>query len=127
MIRGTPANRSREATFADLELLGDEVSAEIIRGAIVEKASPTMAHGRSQLMTGRVLSQRVDRRPGGRWPGGWSSGTEVDVEYETHELYRHDLAAGGGSELRPVRRAVRSASARTGCARCCRRPTKSAI
>lgn len=86
-------HRSRKAVFADLEALGDDVSAEIIHGAIVEKASPTMEHGRSQLMAGRVLGRRFDRRPGGRWPGGWWFGTEVDVEYETHELYRHDLVA----------------------------------
>ncbi|HET7504438.1 MAG TPA: Uma2 family endonuclease [Kofleriaceae bacterium] len=84
-------HRPRKAAFAELEALGDDVSAEIIRGAIVEKASPTMEHGRSQLMTGRVLGRRFDRRPGGRRPGGWWFGTEVDVESETHELYRHDL------------------------------------
>ena len=84
-------HQARTATFADLEALADDVSAEVIRGTLVEKASPTMEHGRSQLMTGRILSRRFDRRPGGRWPGGWWFGTEVDVEYETHEIYRHDL------------------------------------
>src|SRR5215470_2112203 len=78
-------------TFADLEALGDDVSAEIIHGTIVQKAMPTMEHGRSQLGAGGVLRRRFDRRPGGRWPGGWWLGTEVDVEYETHELYRHDI------------------------------------
>lgn len=85
------ASHRPKATFADLEALGDDVSAEIIHGAIVEKAMPTMEHGRSQLMVGRVLGRRFDRRPGGRWPGGWWFGTEVDVEYETHEIFRHDL------------------------------------
>jgi Uma2 family endonuclease len=85
------ASHRPKARFADLEALGDDISAEIIRGAIVEKASPTMEHGRSQLMTGQILGRRFDRRPGGRWPGGWWFGIEVDVEYETHEIYRHDL------------------------------------
>ena len=85
------ATPRRNATFVDLEALGDEVSAEIIHGAIVEKASPTMEHGRAQLGLGGILNRRYDRRPGGRWPGGWWFGTEVDVEYEMHELYRHDL------------------------------------
>jgi Uma2 family endonuclease len=84
-------HRPLQATFVDLEALGDTVSAEIIHGAIVEKASPTMEHGRSQLAAGGALRRRFDRGPGGRWPGGWWFGTEVDVEYGTHELYRHDL------------------------------------
>ena len=85
------ASHRPKATFADLEALGDDVSAEIIHGVIVEKAMPTMEHGRSQLGVGGVLRRRFDRRPGGRWPGGWWFGTEVDVEYETHEVFRHDL------------------------------------
>lgn len=80
-----------KASFADLEALGDDVSAEIIHGTIVEKANPTMEHGRSQLATGGVLRRRFDRGSGGRWPGGWWFGSEVEVEYETHEVYRHDL------------------------------------
>jgi Uma2 family endonuclease len=82
--------RPHAATFADLEVLG-EIDAEIIDGAIVERASPTMEHGRSQLALGGALRRRFDRRPGGRWPGGWWFGTEVDVEYEAHQLYRHDV------------------------------------
>jgi Uma2 family endonuclease len=84
--------RSSPATFADLVGLGDQVSAEIIQGEIVEKASPTMAHGRSQLAMGMFLSRRFDRRPGGRWPGGWWFGTEVDTEYDRHQVFRHDGA-----------------------------------
>jgi Uma2 family endonuclease len=78
------------ATFVDLAALG-ELDAEIVGGAIVDRASPTMEHGRSQLALGGTLRRRFDRRPGGRWPGGWWFGTEVDVEYEAHELYRHDV------------------------------------
>lgn len=82
--------RHAPATFADLERLGDSVSAEIIGGEIVEKASPTMEHGRSQRALAGYLDP-FDRKPGGKWPGGWWIGTEVDVEYRTHELYRHDV------------------------------------
>jgi Uma2 family endonuclease len=85
------ARNSSKATFLDLEALGDDVRAEIIHGAIVQKASRTMQHGRSQLGFGGVLRRRFDRGPGGRWPGGWWFGTEVDVQYETHELFCHDL------------------------------------
>ena len=87
----TVATQRSPATFADLEALGDSVSAEIIAGEIVEKASPTMEHGRAQNALGGYVRRRFDRKPGGRWPGGWWIGTEVDVEYATHELYRHDI------------------------------------
>jgi Uma2 family endonuclease len=80
------------ATFADLEGLPEEVRAEIIHGTIVEKAGPTMEHGRAQAATGGYLRRRFDRGGGGRWPGGWWLATEVDVEYDPHELFRHDLA-----------------------------------
>jgi Uma2 family endonuclease len=79
------------ATFADLEALGDGIRAEIIHGMIVEKASPTVEHGRSQGFVIGTLGRRFDRLPGGRWPGGWWLGTEIDVEYETHEIFRHDV------------------------------------
>jgi Uma2 family endonuclease len=79
------------ATFADLALLGDSIRAEIIGGEIVEKASPTMEHGRAQGALTGYVRRRFDRKPGGRWPGGWWIGAEVDVEYATHELYRHDV------------------------------------
>ncbi len=83
-------HRPPKATFADLAALGDDACLELINGTIVEKASPTMEHGRSQQTLGMFLSRRFDRRPGGRWPGGWWFGTEVDVEYESHQIYRHD-------------------------------------
>ena len=92
MLPSMPAvRRPSPATFVDLEALGDSVRAEIIGGAIVEKASPTMEHGRTQKSLGGHLGRRFDRRPGGRWPGGCWIGTEVDVEYQAHELYRHDV------------------------------------
>jgi Uma2 family endonuclease len=80
------------ATFADLSALGDERRAEIVGGVTVEKARPTMAHGRAQQSLGMFLGRRFDRRPGGRWPGGWWFGTEVDTEYERHQIFRHDVA-----------------------------------
>lgn len=79
------------ASFADLETLPDDVRAEIIHGIIVEKASPSAEHGASQASFGAVLIRRFQRNPGGRWPGGWWFGTEIEVEYETHEIYLHDV------------------------------------
>jgi len=85
------AARTKLATAADLCVLPDHVRAEIIHGVIVEKASPSAEHGVSQLSFGATLKRRFQRQPGGRWPGGWWFGTEIEVEYETHEVYRHDI------------------------------------
>jgi Uma2 family endonuclease len=83
---------SKPATFADLAALGDDVSAEIIHGAITEKAAPSPEHSRTQAGTVHAVYHRYGRRPGGRWPGGWWILTEVEAEYESHELFRHDVA-----------------------------------
>jgi Uma2 family endonuclease len=104
------APRTQLATFADLLALPDEVRAEIIHGVIVEKASPTAEHSGSQLALGGVLRHRFQRRPGGRWPGGWWFGAEIGVEYEAHEVYRHDLAGWRRERMpdRPTGRPVRT-------------------
>jgi Uma2 family endonuclease len=49
-----------------------------------------------------LVKRYFARRPGGRWPGGWWIATEVDVEYDAHELFRHD-AAGWRRERVPER------------------------
>lgn len=110
MLRGLPAApRQTLATFADLALLGDDVRAEIIGGEIVDKAAPRMEHGSSQTALGGYLHRRFNRRPGGRWPGGWWIGTEVDVEYEAHEVYCHDLVGWRRDHVpeRPAGRPIR--------------------
>lgn len=91
MVAGASTSKVVKATFADLAALGDDVRAELIAGAIVEKASPTMEHGRAQGRTVGFLARRFDRGGGGRWPGGWWIGTEVDVEYGAHDVFRHDV------------------------------------
>jgi Uma2 family endonuclease len=103
------APRAQLATFADLDALPAHVRAEIIHGAIVEKASPSAEHGASQLSFGVVLARRFQRRPGDRWPGGWWFGTEIDVEYETHEIYLHDVVGWRRDRVpvRPTGRPVR--------------------
>ena len=86
------ARPTRSATFADLEALPDDARAEVIHGVIVEKARPSGEHGGAQCSLGAVLGRRFQRCPGGRWPGGWWLGFEIDVEYEAHEVYCHDVA-----------------------------------
>jgi Uma2 family endonuclease len=103
------ASRAKLATAADLGALRGDVRAEIIRGVIVEKASPSAEHGESQLSFGSVLARRFQRRPGGRWPGGWWFGTEIEVQYETHEIYLHDVVGWRRDRVpeRPSGRPVR--------------------
>lgn len=83
------ANSPRLATFVDLAALGDDRCAEIIGGAIVEKAAPSFEHGDAQSSLVAALKDPFQRRRGG--PGGWWIATEVEVELETHEVYRPDL------------------------------------
>jgi Uma2 family endonuclease len=103
------APRTQLATFADLLALPDDVRAEIIHGAIVEKVDATAEHAGSQLGIGGTLRHWFQRRPGGRWPGGWWFGAEIEVEYETHEVYRHDVAGWRRDRIpgRPTGRPMR--------------------
>lgn len=81
-----------KATYPDLLKLGEGVRAEIVDGVIVERAGPSGEHSMAQLGIGGVLRRRFGRAPGGRWPGGWWIGTELDVEYEPHQVFCHDVA-----------------------------------
>src|SRR3954470_22533337 len=65
---------------------------EIIGGELVRKAMPSPKHGGAQASLASVVFRSYNRRPGGRWPGGWWFGTEVEVELEAHEVYRPDVA-----------------------------------
>ena len=104
------APRVKLATAADLDALPGDARAEIIHGAIVHKASPSAEHGASQFAFGTVLGRRFQRGTGGRWPGGWWFGTEIEVEYETHEVYLHDLVGWRRDRVphRPTGRPVRT-------------------
>ena len=70
------------ATLEDLLAIPEEARRhELIDGVIVEKGAASGEHGGVQ----RRLSARIDpfeRRPGGRWPGGWWFATEVDVYFD---------------------------------------------
>ncbi|MCW5804205.1 MAG: Uma2 family endonuclease [Deltaproteobacteria bacterium] len=103
------APRTKLATAADLAALPDHVRAEVIHGMIVEKTAPSAAHGGSQFLLATVLGRRFYRRPGGRWPGGWWFTSEAEVEYETHEVYLHDVTGWRRDRVpeRPVERPVR--------------------
>lgn len=102
----TAATPARLATAADLARLPPDTRAEIIDGEIVEKASPTPEHGVAQLGLGAQIFNAFHRRSGEGGPGGWWLMTEVEVEYEPHQIYRHDLV--GWRRERSPRRPVGS-------------------
>jgi Uma2 family endonuclease len=80
------------ATAQDLLALPDEARTEVIHGALVDKAAPSAEHGDAQLALGERLRGRFHRKSGsGDAPGGWWILVEVEVEFETHEVFRPDL------------------------------------
>jgi Uma2 family endonuclease len=83
------AKRPGLATAASLAELGEHVRAEVIGGAVAEKAAPSFEHGDAQSSLVAALKDPFQRQRGG--PGGWWLVTEVEVELETHEVYRPDL------------------------------------
>ncbi len=83
------ARRPNAATATDLAALPDGCPAEVIAGVIVEKAAPSYEHGDAQSALAEILKPPFQRGRGG--PGGWWIATEVEIELETHEVYRPDL------------------------------------
>ena len=82
---------ARKATADDLRAaFGEDGRAEVIHGEILEKAAPRIEHSTSANYLLTAISRRFDRRPGGKWPGGWWILPELHVEYETHEVFCHD-------------------------------------
>lgn len=80
------------ATIADLLAIPDEERRhEIIDGVLVQKDAASGRHGRAQLRLSRQLGP-YDRRPGGRSPGGWWFATEVEIQFEDHQILRPDVA-----------------------------------
>jgi Uma2 family endonuclease len=68
------------ATAIDLMAIPEgERFHEVIDGEIVRKAMPSGPHGRAQ----RAL---------GRRPGGWWIVSEVEIQLETHDVYRPDVS-----------------------------------
>jgi len=66
--------------------------AELIDGIVMYKASPSGEHSFSEGHLMMWLGRRFVRQPGGRWPGGWWIGPEIDVIYGRDQLFCHDLA-----------------------------------
>jgi Uma2 family endonuclease len=81
------------ATIADLLAIpAHERFHEILGGELERKAMPSPRHGSAQAgLTGR-LHGPYNRRPGGRWPGGWRFLTETEIRFDDQEVYRPDVA-----------------------------------
>lgn len=80
------------ATLADLLAIPEERRRhEIIDGVLVEKEAASGRHGVAQLRLGQRLIP-YDRRPGGRWPGGWWFATEVEIQFAESQIFRPDIA-----------------------------------
>lgn len=77
-------------TIADWEKASIERRLELVDGELTEKASPSGEHGHLQARVSRSVGNRFDRRPGGRFPGGWWIMSEVDVQLGG-DIFRPDL------------------------------------
>lgn len=80
------------ASITDLLAIpADERFHEIIDGELVRKPMPTGEHGDAQSALASRLKGPFQRRPGGRWPGGWWIYTEVEIEFAPSHVYRPDV------------------------------------
>lgn len=72
------------------EFLAQDGRVELIRGTVVEKAAPSGEHSSAQGGIERRVGSKFDRKPGGRWPGGWWFFTELDIRFGA-EIFRPDV------------------------------------
>ena len=81
-----------KATLADLVAIPEENRRhEIIDGVLHPKKANNVRHGQAQIRLPRLLGP-YDRKPGGKWPGGWWIAAEVEVLLAEDQIYRPDLA-----------------------------------
>ncbi|AUX19649.1 hypothetical protein SOCEGT47_001010 [Sorangium cellulosum] len=99
----TAAQKPSPATAADLLAIPEEQRFhEIVDGALVQKAVSSFEHGDAQSAIVAHVKIPFQRRPGGRWPGGWWFATEVEVELMPDQVYRPDVV-GWRRERSPER------------------------
>lgn len=84
-----PAIPPRLATAADLAALPDDVSAEVVAGALLALPIPSPEHAEAQATLTELLSP-FRTATGGR-PGGWWLSSSVDLELGPHDVYCPDL------------------------------------
>lgn len=84
--------RANRATVDDLLAIPEERRRhEVIDGALVEKEASTGEHGGAQSDLAGTLRQRFQRKPGGRYPGGWWFATEVEIVLARDQVFRPDV------------------------------------
>jgi Uma2 family endonuclease len=97
------------ATASDLAAMRPDAAAEILGGAIVEKATPSFEHGDAQAGVAQWARNGFRGRGSDGRPGGWWIATEVEVELAKHEVYRPDVVGWRREHVpeRPSGRPVR--------------------
>lgn len=81
------------ATIADLLAIPEaDRHHEVIDGELLEKDAASGRHGGVQVQLGVQLDP-YNKRPGGRWPGGWWFASECEVLFEDAQVFKPDLAA----------------------------------
>jgi Uma2 family endonuclease len=89
----SPADPAKPLVTAE-EFLGrpDDERTELIGGEVFAKLT-SADHGFAQMGLSFALGGFRGPVGGGpRGPGGWWLGSEIDTQYERHEVYLHDLA-----------------------------------
>jgi Uma2 family endonuclease len=72
---------------------------------LVEKEAASGRHGGAQVRIGQHLAP-FDRRPGGRWPGGWLLASEVEELFEPTQVFKPDVAGWRRDRLAELPREV---------------------
>ncbi|WP_437578555.1 Uma2 family endonuclease [Sorangium sp. So ce887] len=99
----TAAQKPHPATVPDLLAIPEEQRFhEIVDGELMQKAVPSFEHGDAQSAIVAHVKIPFQRRPGGRWPGGWWFATEVEVELAPEQVVRPDVV-GWRRERAPER------------------------
>ena len=83
---------TRKATLADLLAIPEEDRYhEVIDGELVRKEAASGRHGGAQARLSSALGP-YNRRPGGRFPGGWWFASECEIRFEDSQVFRPDVA-----------------------------------
>jgi Uma2 family endonuclease len=82
--------RPPHATTEDFLARSPDERLELIRGTLIEKPQASSDHSLAQFSTSVRLGERFQRRPGGRYPGGWWFFTELVVALG-NEIVRPDV------------------------------------
>jgi Uma2 family endonuclease len=96
-------------TVEALDAVPDSERAELIDGALVYEAMTSFEHGDAQSSLAAEIKQRFGGGGGSDRPAWWIA-TEVTVEYEAAQAFRHDVAGWRKDRVpkRPVGRRVKT-------------------